>query len=195
MPTVKKPQQIIIGLVGEKGAGKETFGELLANLLKNRKVYRTRTADILNETLDLWSINNSRSNLQRLAVTMRNMYGPDAISHAIQQRILKNDGEIVILDGIRWEPDRRLVRSFKKSFLVYVTADARTRYRRTVKRKQKHGEEHTTFEQFMHEELAETELDIPRIGATADFKVKNEGTLENLQQQVEKFYQEFLKVE
>lgn len=186
-------EKIVIGIVGEKGGGKETVGNLLIEYLGDISVARVRSSDVLSETLKIWGIPLDRHNLQHLAIVMNQGYGPETLSGAVKNRILTTNTDVVLFDGVRWEADINLVRSFKKHFLVYVTADPKIRYERTKKRKEKVGEESATFEQFMEDEKVATEVLIPVFGKDADFKIVNEGSLEDVKIEVKKVVVDMIK--
>lgn len=118
---------------------------------------------------------------------MNQGYGEGTLSHAIFERIKNLKADIIIIDGVRWESDVELVRIFPKNYLIYITADLKTRYERLKKRGEKEGEEETTFEQFVSEENAANELLIPKIGKGADFKIENNGSFEELKKEVREF--------
>lgn len=178
----------VIGLVGEKGSGKETFGNFLEEVAKGKSVYRVRFSDILLQTLQLWSITPNRENLQKLAVVMKEGYGPDTLTHAIEEIIKESREDIIILDGVRWITDKELVRKFPKNILVYITAQADLRFDRLKKRDLPFRKETSSLEKFMEEEKAENEIYIPLIGKEADFKIENNSTMEDFKQEVEKLY-------
>lgn len=184
---------LIFGLVGEKGSGKETFGNLLMETAKTKKIARIRFSDILNYTLKLWDLPNTRENLQHLAVIMDNAYGIGTLSHALSKQIRETKADIVIMDGVRWKSDVKLIRSFPDNILVYITADLDIRYHRLKLRKEK-KDEAKTYEQFMKEEKAQNELLIPQIGSKADFRIENNGSLEDFKKEVEKFYGELAAI-
>jgi dephospho-CoA kinase len=176
---------LVIGLVGEKGGGKGTFAELLAAHAPNgTRVIRVRFSDILRETLDLWHFPPSRANLQNLSKMMDAEFGNGTLAHAMGHRIANLKADIVILDGVRWEADRLLIRSFPQNLLIYVTADSRMRYERLRARGEKSGEAAATFEQFLEEEGAIAERAIPAIAATADVRIVNEGSVEEFRRHV-----------
>lgn len=178
---------LIIGLVGEKGSGKETFGNLLMEIAKSKKIKRIRFSDVLNYTLKLWDLDLTRENLQNLAIAMDGAYGAGTLSQAIAKQIKDSEADIVILDGIRWKSDVDLLRTFSGNILVYITADLDIRYYR-LKLRQEKKDEAKTYEQFMKEEQAQNELLIPQIGSKSDYKITNNGSLEELRQKVEEFY-------
>lgn len=177
---------IIIGIVGEKGAGKGTFVKFFKEIYKGG-VSDIRFSDLLKETLDLWNIPSTRENLQKIAVVMRDNFAKDSLTHAIAQRVNKLGSDLVLVEGVRWLTDEEMIRSFQGSKLIYITADAKTRYERLKKRNEKIGEDSTTYPQFLKEEKAVNETLIPKIGKRADFKIDNNGTFEDLKLQVEQF--------
>lgn len=185
-------KKTIIGLVGEKGSGKETFGDLLIKLLPEKKILRIRSSDILSESLELWEIEKTRENLQDLAIIMDNHFGKGTLSKAVKKRIEGMDADIVIFDGVRWDSDVELIRSFPENYIIYVTANLDIRFKRIKNRKEKAFEEGTTMDQFMHEEKKLTELQIPKIGETADFKLENNSNLDELKRQVNTFCQKLI---
>lgn len=178
--------KIIIGLVGEKGSGKGTFTDLLQEVLPNKNVIQLRSSDVLKETLESWNLPKTRENYQKLAVAMRDTFAPDALTQAMYKRIINTEADVVIFDGVRWETDVKMLKQFPQSYIVYVTAGLPVRYQRLKTRREKEGEATTTMDQFVKEEQAETEVLIPKIGTEADFKIINEGTLEDYKGKVKK---------
>lgn len=175
----------LIGLIGEKGAGKESLGDALMKEYRfcGYTVSRHHFSDILNETLRNWSIETTRANLQKLAQVMDAGFGEGALTRAIRQRLEKDPADIVIADGMRWKTDEQMIRSFPYYMMIYVTADPKVRFERLKARKEKAGEGIMTYEQFLKEERAPNEIDIPIIGARADFKIENNGTLLELREE------------
>lgn len=186
--------KLVIGLVGEKGGGKETFTRIFTELASPQAVGIEVFSAILRDTLDLWNIPQTRANLQKLPVVMREGYGASALSDALFHRVLSRRENIILLDGVRWETDEALIRRFPRNLLVCITADARVRWERTRLRGQKTDEKEASFEQFMEEEQAPTEILIPEIGSRADFKIENNGSPEDFRKKVQEFYNIHLKL-
>lgn len=177
----------VIGLVGEKGSGKETFCIFLEEFAKEKKFLHIRFSDILKQTLMLWDLSFTRHNLQILAQVMDKGFGKGALSHAISEQIKGSEADIIILDGVRWNTDLDLLKSFPKSILIYITADLEKRYKRLLLRGEKSEEKISTLTQFRIEEMAQNELLIPKIGKEAIYKIENNGTLEEFKRDVLKF--------
>ena len=175
---------MLIGLVGENGSGKETFATLLKEILGSDAVTHVHTSDILKETLKMWHVSLTRRNLQDMAIIMDHTYGKGTLSRALAGQVKASNTKIVILDGVRWQSDVELIRSINPNKLVYVTASLEHRFERTKKRKEKVGEDQTTFEQFLKEEQIETELDIKNIAKGADITIVNDGSIEDFREKI-----------
>lgn len=185
-------RKIVIGLIGEKGAGKGTVSDYL---LEKYGAVHFGTSKILRRTLEDLHLSVTRDNLIKLALVLKEGYGPSVIIDSLIQDIEKNNAELAMADGIRMHGD---VEPFQKKyrenfFLVYVTADLRLRYKRTKMRKEKEGEDEATLEQFMEEEGRLTELSIHEIGRHAEFKLNNNGTADELKKQTDEMMKKILK--
>lgn len=183
--------KLIIGIVGEKGSGKGTFPKLLIEMLPDKRIVRTTFSDVMTDTLNIWGLDRSRENYIKLVVAMRENFGPNVLANAVKRRVEGLDGDIVVIDGMRWMADLEMIRSINGK-IVYITADPKVRYERTKARGEKAGETETSFEQFMEEEKAPTEIDIPKIAAEADFTINNNRDLEEFKSQVKEFKEKFL---
>lgn len=194
---------LVIGLTGEKGSGKQTFTDFLIQIAtsatpprndkENITIKQVRFSDILAETLELWDIPATRANFQKMAIVMNEGFGLGTLTHAVYTRISHSKANIIILDGIRWETDPEMLRKFPNNLLVYITADASIRYERLKKRGDKANEKNASFEQFMAEETAKTEIFIPKIGASADIKIENNRSLEEFRIKIEDLYNQKIK--
>lgn len=179
--------KIVLGLVGEKLGGKSTFVKNIQALLPKKKFAYVRFSDVLNDTLKLFGIENTRENLIKLAVAMRDNFSKNAITSPTCNRVLNANADIILLDGIRWLPDVQALRSLSRNMLIYITASAENRFNRLKSRKEKAKENQTTWEQFLQEEQAETEKLIPQIGKTADVTIENNGSPEELKAKIREF--------
>lgn len=174
----------IIGLVGEKGSGKQTFVNFITSLAPDLKIRQVRFSDILAQTLILWDIPITRSNLQKLAIMMNETFGQTALAKAAIFFLEGDTSDIIVLDGIRREAEVRLLRSFKNSTLIYITAEQQLRYQRLKLRSEKVGEAGLTFEQFLKEEKSKAEKEIPAISKKADIKIENNGNLNEFKSKI-----------
>jgi dephospho-CoA kinase len=172
--------KLVIGIVGAPLAGKETCAAMLEKLLveDGYSVSRHTFSEILRETLDLWGIPHGRDNEQKMAIIMNAETGfhDGALSRAMEHRIVNEDVDVTILDGVRWLGDERMLRGLNdngiKTIIIYIPADAKVRYARLLARNRA-GESATTWEDFSRQEKVRTEVDIPDIGSRAEIVLEN----------------------
>lgn len=180
--------QLIIGLIGQAGCGKGTVADYLRESYGAAYI---RFSAILVQTLDLLAIEHSRDNLVRLSEALRQTFGDDALSFAIQQHALNAKEPIVVIDGIRRPGDIMPLEPLPQFQLVAIEADANLRFERMKKRGEKSSESGMTWEQFLAEEQRSTEVTIPPVMERADVHITNNGTQEELKHQVDTFLQSF----
>lgn len=173
--------KIVIGLVGEIGGGKTAVSE---HLKEKYSASQHRFSQILMDILDRLHLPHDRELLQNLGHSLRESMGDDVIVKAFEQDLKEEDSDIIIIDGIRYWNEVELLRKFKPSILIYVTAPAEARYERCKSRGEK-GESSISFEEFTENEKRETERYVTEIGGKADFKLENTGSLEELLQKVD----------
>jgi len=185
--------KIIIGLVGEKGAGKGTVSDYL---IKNYQAEHFGTSKILKRTVSDLHLPLTRDNFIKLALVLKEGFGATVVIDSLIEDI-ENEGqaELIIADGIRMHDD---VKPFRTKygdnfFLLYVTADIQIRYTHTKARKEKIGEDTMTFEEFLAEEARLTEVSIHEVGRQADFTISNNADLNNLHKQIDEAMTKILK--
>jgi dephospho-CoA kinase len=176
-------KKTIIGIVGEQAGGKGMAADLI------RKHYggqRLTISSILRRTLDSLNLEVTRDNLINLALVLKKGFGQPVLMKAMLKEVEDEDSDLVIVDGLRMPGDPEVFReAYEDSFfLIYVTADQRVRYERSVKRGEKVGESDAAFEEFAAKENLETEKLIAEVGKTADFKIENNGTAEELEEKI-----------
>ena len=185
--------KIVIGLVGEIGGGKGTFFTLLKEESPQYSIARIGFSDVIRETLTLWGLPNTRENLQKLPQAMDQFYGSGSLTHAIKKRAESKIEDIVVLDGVRWETDFEMIKSFPKNILVYVTAQPEVRFQRLRVRPQNTGDFNLEWATFLQQEQAPNETSIAHIGSRADYKIENNSTIEAYRNQVKDFCRKFLE--
>lgn len=184
--------KVIIGLIGEKGSGKGTVADYL---MEKYDAKHYGTSKILRRTLEDLHLPVTRDNLVKLALVLKEGYGPSVIIDSLIKDMEENTSDLIIADGIRMHGDvEPFLKKYKDNFyLVYVTADLKLRYERTKLRKEKDGEDKATFQEFLEEEGRLTEVSVHEIGKTAQYKLNNNGTAKELKAQVDQMMKEILE--
>lgn len=183
--------KLVIGLVGEISSGKATFVKLFKEIAQKKYSVGSETfSNLLIETLDSWYLPKTRENIQNMAITMVNGYGEGTLTNAVFNRVKNRKEDIIVLDGVRWKSDPKMIRKFPKNLLVYITADLEIRYERSKKRGEKQGESQTSFEKFKKQHQAKTEIYVAEIGKKSDYKIINNEALKKFRENIEEFYNE-----
>ncbi len=174
----------VLGLVGEKGSGKQTFVNFLKEIVPDKNIRQVRFSDILAQTLLIWDIPITRSNLQHLAIMMNTTFGETALANAAKFSIEGDSADVIVFDGIRREAELNLIKEMPNSTLIYITADQDLRYKRLKARSEKVGETGLTHEQFLEEEKSKAEINIPALGKKAKIRLENNGTLDEFKNSI-----------
>ncbi len=181
-------EKIIIGLIGESGSGKDT----VANYLKEKyNAKLMRFADPLKEILHIFFDKISREDQQWLALQLRDRFGHDIFPKALKRRI-DNETGLIVINGIRFWEDYEFIEKFEAGHTIYVTADQKMRWERSIKRKEK-TDDGVSFEKFQEMEQAETEVLVPEIGTKADHIIRNEKDLDYLLAETDRIMSEIRK--
>ena len=167
---------VVVGLVGEIAAGK---GEAAGFLRSEYGAEVYRFSDILASVLEHLNMPVTRENLQALGRVLRTLFGENVLVEALRQDIDASNAEVVVVDGIRYPVEAEMTRSFENNILIYITAPEKIRFGR-VRNRGTRGEKDITLAEFKRNEADETENAILRVGATADYKIQNTGTIEEL---------------
>ena len=179
----------IFGLTGRNAAGKGTVAELL----KERSFEYHSLSDILRDELRKRGVEESRDELIKLGNELRSSGGSSILADLIIENISTNSNHIV--DSIR-NPSEvdSLNRKYlnHRFYLISVDADPRIRFQR-LKKRGRIGDS-STWKQFHHQEVLEEssdDLNKQQLLSTvkkADFSLDNSGTIEHLENQIDKIF-------
>ncbi len=170
--------KLIIGLVGQAGCGKGTAADLLRNEYGAGYV---RFSSFLGSMLDLLAIEKSRENMIKISNAMRAEFGEDVLSYTVEKYALSAEQDIVVVDGIRRPQDIVALEPLPQFKLIAIDVPAELRFERMKKRGEKATEADMTWEQFLNEEKAPTEVSIPRVMDRAWRSIRNDGTKEEFE--------------
>lgn len=174
--------KVIIGVAGEIASGKDTVGKYIA---EKYQALPLRFSQSLRDILDRMGLPQNRENMARLSLHLRKAFGEDIFSQVILAEAEKGGNELVVVDGVRRSPDIIHLETEPHFYFVYVEASPETRYERLIKRRQNADDESKTPAQFAKDALLETETQIRDLKERADFVITNDGTLEELQKQID----------
>jgi dephospho-CoA kinase len=176
-------KKIIIGLTGKIASGKTT----VANYIKEKygaEIYGFSKP--LRDILQRLYIPMERPNLALLSSIIRKNFGENIISLTIKKDIEGSNSKIIILDGIRRMPDIEEVKKMSNFKLISINTDVKIRYARLLSRGQNEDDSSKTYEDFLNDENKEADKQIPEIMEKAEITIDNNGTTEDLYEQIEK---------
>jgi len=173
---------MLIGLTGKNGSGK---GEV-ANFLKESGYQPFSLSDILRYELIVRGQEVTRENLITIGNELRSNYGAGVLA----ERALKKIGPDAhaVIDSIRNPFEVETLRGRKGFCLLSIQADPRIRFERTRARNRENDPK--TYEDFLEYEAREATSNDPttqqlnRTEVMADAVVENNGTIEELRDQV-----------
>jgi len=182
-----------IAVMGEKGAGKGVFTEIVKKRFPHVPIASVRFSDPLRDILTILNKETSRDNMQRLVTALREAFDHEGfLVPALKKRLESIDADVVILDGVRKKEEVEAVKEWG-SVIVYITADQKVRFERRRQEAEKIDEQDMAWEQFVRQDTAPSEVSIRTLGeAFADVIVENKGTFEEFEQKIVDAVQSFM---
>lgn len=174
--------KIIIGIAGESGSGKDTATRYLA---EKYGASHHKFSAMLRDILDRLNVEQNRKNIDLISTTLRHAFGEDIMSRVICHDVESDTHELIVMDGVRRESDLMCVRSLPGFVLWFVDTSLETRYNRITSRRENADDHTKTFEEFVEESKSEPQQRIQDLKGIADFVIDNNGTLEQLQGQID----------
>ncbi|MFW5865920.1 MAG: AAA family ATPase [Nanoarchaeota archaeon] len=180
---------LIVGITGTLGAGKGTVAEFL--MKKGFKHYSVR--DFLSEKIRERNLPDNRDSLVKVANELRKQHGPSYIAEVLFERARRQGGDAII-ESIRTEGEVKSLQENGNFYLFAVDANPELRYERIKQRKT--STDMISYDKFIEQENREmtstdpTKQNLKRCRELADFTLKNEGSIEDLHQQVEEILHE-----
>ncbi len=176
---------MIVGVTGGYCSGKDSVAQYLAD----NGFAHISLSDFIRAELRLRKKEITRENLIAVGTELREKFGHAALANMALDT-MEADKKYVV-SSIRNTAEVEALRKNKNFVLVYVDAPAKERFRRMAGR-QKPGEELQTFTDFLASEKKEMSEDpagqqLHKVFRMANFTLKNDGTIEQLYEKVDKF--------
>lgn len=174
---------MIIGLTGEKLAGKGTVADYLEKY-HNAKLLRFSRP--LSDILLRLGQPNTRKELVALGTYLRERFGNDILAQVAARDAATLTG-LVVIDGMRYKAEYDMFKALPNFHLLNITAPLETRYQRTQQRSEKADEQTMTLSEFTAREQDVTEQEITVVQSLADAKIENTSSFEDLYEQVDQW--------
>ena len=170
--------KIVIGITGQIACGK---GAIKKYLMEKYGADDFRFSTMLRDVLNRLQIETSRENLQTISFLIRSNFGEDTLAKAMAHDLKNSGADLVVVEGIRRLADIKYLREVPGFKLIRVVVNEKLRYERVVSRNENKGDDQKTYEQFLTDQNAEAEKEIPTVMAAADYEIVNEGTMADLE--------------
>lgn len=174
----------IIGITGTLGAGKGTVADYLVK--KKKYLYFSVRAFLVEEIIKR-SMEVCRESMVLVANDLREKFGSSYIVDQLINRAKESSRDVVI-ESVRSVGEAESLKK-NNAILISVDANQRLRYDRIVARESE--TDAVSFEQFVFDEEKEmtstdsTKQNISAVMQMADMYIINNGTLEELREQIE----------
>lgn len=175
----------IIGLIGLIGSGKDVVSDYIA---KNYGYNVVVMGDIVREIAAALGRTHDRHDLIKTQKECVEKYGMDYFSKKVVEKIRKNNWQKAVINGIRRPEDATVPKKIFGDEMVIALVDAKpeTRFMRMQGRKRIGDPQ--TFDEFLIQEKKEMKsFRLDETIGLAEYKIRNEGTLEDLYKNIDDF--------
>ncbi len=167
---------MILGIVGQRLAGKDTAGDYL---VKKYGAFHVKYSMVLDEILDILDLPKSRRNEIDLGMGIRSAFHEGVLWGAVRKKISQSAAGFKVISGIRFQDEFDNAKALGAR-MIYVTAPQEILYERFLKRREKADDSTLSAQEFAKLENEPTEVKIAYLGSQCDIKIDNTGTLEEL---------------
>ena len=182
---------MIIGITGTNGAGK---GAVVDYLVTQREFTHYSVREYLTQLLEEKGAEITRPSLGVLADELRAQHGGGHFSSLFVAQMQIDGVENAVIESLRSPGEVETLHSLG-GILLAIDANRTIRYSRIAAR----GSEtdHVDFDTFVEQEEKEwsgndsKKMNIPEVMSMADYKIQNDGTLDELYAQIENFLKVF----
>ena len=174
--------KLVLGILGEKFSGKDVATEYLSAKFDT---FSIRHSYILDEILKTLGLPVSRRNEIDLGMALRVPFGTSVVGKAVEKRVKESDKDLKIIQSIRFQEEFDIAKNLGAT-IIYLTATPEIRYQRAMARSEKTDDQAHSYQEFLEMEKTEpTEVGIPGLGTQADYRIDNNGSLEELHQKLD----------
>ena len=180
---------MIFGVTGLYGAGKD----VVAQFLVEKNFYHFSLSDFIREEARKRKIPITRDSLIPLGNELRAKYGASVLAQRALAQL--KDGENHVITSIRNSEEANLILESDEAILINVVAPDRERLRRLIARDRENDPK--TLEDLRAKEKQESSDDpnaqqLHKVRKMATVTLRNDGTLEQLQEKVDKLVKDYL---
>lgn len=170
----------ILAIVGLPGSGKTTAIEAIKDL-----GIVVSMGDVIRNEAKNRNLEPSGNNIGKIAKELREKGGPAIIAEMCVDTIknLKNDN-VIFVDGIRSLSEVNIFRRFWKFPIIAILVDEKKRFNRLFERGR--SDDPKSLEVLKDRDKREIEFGLDKVLESADYKILNNSTIEDLKNETRK---------
>ncbi|MHA2005953.1 MAG: AAA family ATPase [Promethearchaeota archaeon] len=176
----------VIAICGLPGSGKTTA----INAIKDLGIVVTM-GDIVRREAEKKNIEPSGSNLGKIAKELRDKAGPGIIAKKCVDVIKKLDEDIIIVDGVRSLAEVNVFRNFWKFPIIAIIIDEENRVKRLFERAR--SDDPKDFDELRERDKREFGFGLNIVLEQAEYKIKNNSSIDDLKEKTKETVLEILK--
>ncbi|MEK7570622.1 MAG: AAA family ATPase [Patescibacteria group bacterium] len=173
---------MVIGITGLPGAGK---GTAAAYLVEKYGAVTKRFSQPLWDILARLHQQQTRENMQKLAQSMRAIFGDDILAETLLQDLAQETTKPIVMEGFRYQDEYAMLKRRPDFVFVGIETKFDARLARIQQRSEKDDDRTMTAEKFKLQHEYKTEQFIPELIAKADHRIDNNNTVEVLYSQLD----------
>jgi dephospho-CoA kinase len=177
---------MIIGITGTNGAGK---GSAVAYLAAEKGFTHYSSSGYLAEELERRGVEKTRSNLRALGNEFRQKHGSGYLTETFLKMAKASRVTDLVIESIRSTGEAQKLKE-AGGVLIIIDADRKLRYERIYARRS--GKDLVDYDAFVEQEerewygtLGGHDMNIKTVMDMADHRIENNGTLEDLQREID----------
>jgi len=180
-------RKVVIGVAGMPGAGKAT----VRRIIKRMGYPAVVMGDVIREEAKRGGLEPTPENLGQIMLRLREEEGPAVVAKRCVPKIMEAREPVVLIDGIRSPQE---VEEYKRHFLSFTLIAIHTspekRFRRLFRRGR--SDDPRTWETFLERDRRELSVGLGDVIAQADHMIVNDGTMEQLEEEVQRVLKELV---
>ena len=181
-------EKTVIGITGMPGSGKNTVRAIVREFGFPIVVM----GDEVRAEARRRNLKPTPENLGNVMLQIRAEEGPGVLAKRCIPKIHASESPVVVVDGVRsMHEAREFKREFPEFKIVATDASAKTRFNRLLRRGR--SDDPKDWETFVKRDERELSVGIGEVIASADYRVSNEGTIEQFRKRLKQLLMRELK--
>ncbi len=169
----------VLAICGLPGSGKTTAIEAIEDL-----GIIVTMGDVVRDEVKERNLEPSGNNIGKIALELREKCGPAIIAEKCVELIKKKNEEIIFVDGVRSLSEVSIFRKYWKFPIIAIVVDEEKRFKHLFERNR--SDDPKSLEDLKERDRREIEFGLDKVLQNADYKIKNNSSIEDLKKKTRK---------